>query len=389
MGRQFSFKNQELFYKLIPLFFLFGVLLSFQLWSTQRAFPSFPLISIEIPNWLDTILQYLFLGLISAFYMKKRWIKVFLAFLLLMLLLDQMRIQPWVYFYSLLLLPFLSNSNKINIKKFHQWCFVGLYIWSGINKLNPNFTHLIFESILVDGLKITNTVSIAALKTFSYSVPLLEIIAGVLLIFKKTRFWGVVFGALGHIFIIYYLLFGLKGNLVVVPWNLFLLFGLFFLFHKDQQTMEIPNATRLKTTLLIALFIFPIGNKIGWIDRAVAFSLYDGQLKSAYLLLEKENAELSQQAYVLENEIEQGKIVGFNSWAFKELNVPFYPERRFVKQLAKNYTSPVIITDLPLWDRTINQQFKTDDEKFSTQKKLGPIVFKEKVWIPNYRIEVP
>tara|TARA_R110000787_G_scaffold271939_5_gene379240 strand:+ start:19077 stop:19343 length:267 start_codon:yes stop_codon:yes gene_type:complete len=80
-----------------------------------------------------------------------------------------------------------------------------------------------------------------------------------------------------------------------------------------------------------------IGYVIGEVDKSVSFSLYDGKLKSLYLL---ENKMQENSLNFYKTLIKKGSIKDFNAWSFNEMNVPFYPEERFIRQLQLSGIDP-------------------------------------------------
>ena len=263
--------------------------------------------------------------------------------------------------------------------------FIVLYVWSGFHKLNQNFINFIFESILVDGFHITDIKTLTSLKNFGYVFPVIEVSIGVLLFFKSTRNIGVYFLIFTHLFILYYIIFGLHGNYVILPWNIFMMIGAIILFYDNKQRIIFPKGNLLKV-ILILIALLPIGFLFHRVDQSVSFSLYDGKQKGLYLL---ENESQNSSFNIDNNLMKQGNIKDYNLWSFKELNVPFYPEERFIKKLRKsNSTSKYLLTDIPLWNRNLLGKYKSDKELKEYQKldSLELIVFKRTLFFPIFKI---
>src|SRR5687768_10055149 len=111
----FSFSNLTidqrllLVRKAVCLFMLIGMLLTFNLWRVDRFFPLAPFVpwlnesSTQLNSLLLTVLT---LSLVAAIFSSKSiFISIVLCALIIILLQDQQRWQPWVYCYLLLLLP--------------------------------------------------------------------------------------------------------------------------------------------------------------------------------------------------------------------------------------------------------------------------------------------
>ena len=299
--------SSKSFIRILVITFAISFLLSFDLWGNDRTFPLFPILNLEI-NWIHKLLQYGFL--IIAFtcilFPKKNLIKIFLFFLIFLIFLDQIRLQPWVYFISLCLLP---------------------------------------------------------------------------------RKLGFIFLLTIHIFIIYYLVFGLRGNYVIIPWNILMIVASYFLFYSTESTMKIPQNNFLKILLLV-VSLLPVGFLMGKIDQTVSFSLYDGKLKSLYLL---ETNYKNTNNDIDETVIKKGYLKDFNAWTFNDMNVPFYPENRFVKQLQlleKNKGKKFLITEMPLWKRNLLGYYKTKEElkKYQLLDSIENVVFTKSLYFPKFKI---
>jgi len=380
--------SSKSFIRILVITFAISFLLSFDLWGNDRTFPLFPILNLEI-NWIHKLVQYGFLIITftSIIFPKKELIKIFLFFLFFLIFLDQIRLQPWVYFISLCLLPFALKIKETIALQYLRILFIVVYIWSGFHKLNESFIVFVFESILVDGFNINSTHLISSLKKLGYLIPIIEMSIGLMLLFKKTRKLGFIFLLTIHIFIIYYLVFGLRGNYVIIPWNVLMILASFFLFYSTESTIKIPHNVFLKILLLI-VSLLPVGFLMGKIDQTLAFSLYDGKLKSLYLL-EKNYKNTNND--IDETIIKKGHLKDFNGWSFHEMNVPFYPENRFIKQLKlskKNRGKKFLITEMPLWKRNLLGTYKTKKElkKYLLLDSIDNVVFTKGLYFPKFKI---
>ena len=164
--------------KAICLFLLLGMILSFNLWKADRFFPLSPF--VEGLNESNTRLNYflltvLALSLVAVFFSNKViFLRIALCFLIVILLQDQQRWQPWVYFYLLALLPFAIDSGlkqPISALICLQIVILGIYLWSGIHKFNSNFIDITFTNILTNFFQIKNEKIISVVKYGGYLVP--------------------------------------------------------------------------------------------------------------------------------------------------------------------------------------------------------------------------
>ncbi len=346
------------FLRVLSFLLLTSVLISFNLWTNDRTFEVFPIIKwISFPYYLSKLIQLILVAILFVLICcpKPKYIKILCVLFILLILEDQMRLQPWVYFYLLVLLPFISTKEKNTIVNYLRILFIGTYIWSGFFKFNPNFDHLIFESILIDGLRIYDPITIYSIKSFAFVIPIIEILMAIFLLFHRTRKIGVGLSISSHLLILFYLDFGLQGNWVIVPWNIFMIFSVVFLFRIRKEKFEFKISHQfLKATLTLALLL-PFGYFNDYVDQRLSFSLYDGRLRSLYQL----NSGSDTHYETLNDLIINGSIIDYNFWSFKELNVPFYPENRFIQKIKKSQkdNSTLIVTDLPSLETKFERDF--------------------------------
>ena len=184
-----------------------------------------------------------------------------LTSLVLLLVLDQARLQPWVYQYILVLgvllaYTFQKKEKRSEVYPVLSMIIVFMYLYSGLSKINPTF----FNEVSIWMIEpITQQVSVWAQGPFlmvSKGIPFLEIGVAVGLIFKSTRKYAGVILIMIHIFIL--ILIGPLGhdwNSVVWPWNIFsiLFILLLFIYNKGLDFRKIISASE---SLLFKFFFF-------------------------------------------------------------------------------------------------------------------------------------
>src|SRR6187455_3357883 len=188
-GLNFSFSNLTIDQRLLVvrkavcLFLLVGILLSFRLWQADRFFPLTPFIAglNESSTQLNSLLLIVIaLSLVAVILSNKIFfLRIALCALIIILLQDQQRWQPWVYFYLLVLLPFaidVDGRQPISILICVQIVIVGVYLWSGIHKFNANFIELTFTNILTNFLQIKNERIISVVRYGGYLVSISEVL---------------------------------------------------------------------------------------------------------------------------------------------------------------------------------------------------------------------
>jgi hypothetical protein len=347
---KFLLKDRPVSIRIISsLFFLIGIAVSFPLWMSQRAFPLAPIAGFipKFPAVIDVlIVVVLMLSLGLGILLQRRGIFiVILVVLFILLVQDQMRWQPWVYLYLMLLLPFASKIDKSKLTPYFQILIIGVYLWSGIHKFSPEFLDNTYRMILMDMFGIESEASIYNLRSLGYIIPAVEIAVPILLIIPKTRTIGVIGAIITHLFIGgLFVMIGI--NTIVYPWNIAMILLVITLFHQNPEPITIwkggSSLSLFFNVQAIILFILlPSLSLVERWDHYLSFSLYSGKTNLFYICVDNENAHRIdadlQQYYWQTETLTQGEMISMDAWAIGELNVPFYPEQRVFKKIAQSF----------------------------------------------------
>lgn len=337
---------------LILIAFIAGFLFSPHLWASKERF--FPVIrpfdipfSFTFPYDALCLLFFIISGTFWIF-LGKRWPGcIAIGCLLIELLQDQMRWQPWVYLYLLLLLPHLLRSgkkaNEQLILDCSQWIFAGVYVWSGIHKLNANFIHGTFAQI-------THAFGGEAMFTrwqnAGYLIPLIEMGTGICLLSTRFRKAGLCAAIVIHIAILFYLSpMVLNHNSIVYPWNVAMILMALVLFGKTRNP-ALPVLREMSGHPMAMLpaalvWLFPILNLSGHWDHYLSFSLYSDKPSTYYIAIEESQIgkidKRLQQYFVSIPGLQGGQLIDIDKWSHAELNVPFYPQLKSFKKLGLNF----------------------------------------------------
>lgn len=364
----------------IVVAFTVGILLSPKLWINEGRF--FPVVKLfdSIPNPaapFDLALPAVFvvLSLVWVFYDKKRIGLAALGCLAVMLCQDQMRWQPWVYLYLLMLLsyliPFDRTEREKSIITTLQWIIAGVYVWSGIQKLNPNFINGTFR-LMVDAIGSADLPQ--HWMKIGYAVPLVECSIGLALLTSRFRRAGVYMAVATHIIILAGLgPLGLSQNTVVYPWNIAMVCFVLLLFWSPKEN-HIANlrevwSSKLAMMLVAPVWIFPVLNFFGYWDHYLSFSLYSDKPSKFYIAIEQ--SELNkmdkrfEEYFVNIPGLQGGQIIDVDKWAFSELNVPFYPEVRCFKKLSMGFCEMGMNTDKVVFLELFKKGGQSGYNKFS------------------------
>lgn len=338
-------------YKIISISFLLGIVLSYKLWQSDRLFPLVPVFEAFTPfnNSFSLIFYILLISscLLGIFNYYKKGLVFFLLVLAVLLLQDQMRWQPWVYMYVLLLLGYLYFDKKGNdtlIINYLKSIVVGVYLWSAIQKIHPYFNETSFKSILKEVFLLQpEQIDILVSYQIGYSIPLIELCIPILLLLPKYRTIGVYLAILMHVFIIGYASpLSSNNNFIILPWNIALIGITTFLFYKNTSQFSVKSHF-LNYTALLLVWCLPLLNFFGLWDHYLSFSLYSGKIPYHYVTSTDDVfKDTAYQTYLVSSKkFNSDKVLNMYYWSMSELNVPFYPEPRVFKAVAKQLCNSV------------------------------------------------
>lgn len=348
----------SVYLKTIILIGLFcGMLLSPLLWIPHDGvFPQLPFLD-HLPafNGLTSVVLLVLFGIGSTL-----WIGAATRFsghiavlcLLLLLLQDQMRWQPWVYLYLLLLMPFLQRpGNKEDTRAISclQLLIPGVYVWSGIHKLHTGFIEGTF-TFFFEALSGMLPGKYACL---GYSIPLFEILTGIALLYPATRKAGMLMAILTHITILLLLTFATtRHNWVIFPWNVTLILLIVLLYGPRSEKRGLHRGMIRHPRYILPLlqvWIMPVFNFRGYWDHFLSFSFYSDKPAHFYIAVEESQVnkidKRLQDYFVPLPGMEGGRIIDIEAWSFAALNVPFNPEDRIFQKLIKRFDSTGIPRD--------------------------------------------
>ena len=325
-----------------------GLLLAPRLFLASRAFPRAPVVE----GWplfsapLDLIALgglLVALGGVALAPRPRWWAAAATSLALLLALDDQSRWQPWFFQYVVLLAALVIARDAADTLAAWRVVLVGLYLWSGIQKLNATFmTHLFpwlvepLGGVLPAGLH-------RMLLAGWIVVPAMEIAVAVGLLVPRLRNAAVVGAIATHAVVL-----GLLGplghgtNAVVWPWNAALaaLSTLLFWNAGPAAVLDVLVPRRLGAHAA-ALVVFGLLPALSFADRWDAYlsgALYSGNVKAAALSVSDAMvARLPDPArrHVTTNRM-GARVLDVWEWSMGELAVPSYPEDRVFRAVARD-----------------------------------------------------
>jgi hypothetical protein len=318
----------------------FGMLASMPLWMNGREFPLMPVFSqlpLLQPPWDQVLFGTLLALLVVACWFYRFGVLLFLLGSLFLVLADENRAQPWFYMYWIMLLLSLAPA-PANLAGC-RFALVAVYIWSGIQKYNPNFFKQVVPWFAYPAGKWLPPDSVQWIEWFIAAAPFVEIFIGLGLLFRFTRLAAVIAAVAVHVIALVFLgPLGHNINLVVWPWNLAMAALVLVLF----PAVPIARAADLKESLMVAVVLvlfalLPILSFFGKWPSYLSFAVYSGNLATADIFVTESFRDRvpdslrpfvqpTQQPY--DPKIQGPYVFNYHQWAMKELRVPTLPEPR-------------------------------------------------------------
>ena len=344
---------------------LIGILISWPAWQSDRLYPLSP-ITGEI-DWLNQF-TLIFTGLLVLSLGLSLWQKrnlnlfslVSLLSLIPLVFLDITRLQPWVFHYGALLFlltyaNFASALRTTQILDASRLIVVGIYFWSGVQKMNTAFITEVFTWVSKPLWTTFGDPGLSIAFTIGIVIPFIEAAFAIGLLTKRFRKISIIGSGLMLIFITLVLILGHSWNIVVWPWNFAIFAMVFILFYRLDDTLpEIINRSKKNILALLALIFFilmPIGNFFGQVDHYLSWSLYSGHVPTAFVTANHTTINhligKSDDKNLPKDYLEQ---ISFVTLSTKNMNLVPYPEERvffnIFNNLCQNYPESNLIFTL-------------------------------------------
>lgn len=319
-----------------------SLLLSYKTWVTTRIFPLTPLWEgfPSPPYPYDHVVYGLLFVLLVpiAVLRRPRWFIVAFAVVAgLLALWDQQRWQPWFYQYMFMLgaLAFYgrggSEDSRGRALNACRIVVVGIYLWSGLQKVNAGFVIYIWPFMTGPILSYLPDAAGTIAPYFAFMGPLVEICIGIGLITRRFRNAAVILTFALHAFILFTISpLGHNFNNVVWPWNLAALSATVLLFWRTPGVSfrEIFGGGWYNKLVILLFLIMPIFHFANLWDSFLSATLYSGHTKRAFIYVSDVNKESLPPQLQRSFEAGNDNDVQLIEWTFDELNTPVFPENR-------------------------------------------------------------
>jgi hypothetical protein len=333
-----------------------GMLVSPRLWfGAGRSLPRAPIIEllpgfISAHDYLLSILLLIALVLSTISSRPRRYLFSVALLTMSLVLLDQTRLQPWVYQYAIILTLLacappgaVDGESGGPVVAANQLVVAMLYFWSGAQKLSWSFGHEVVPALL-ESTRIHLSPTIASyVPAAAIGVAICETLIGGALLFRKTRQAAVLSALIMH-FIVLLTLVTAWRNSVVWPWNIGMMLMVMLLFRRSdrqlgrQQWRVSDRLYHLPKLVLVLCGVLPALSFAGWWDLYLSAALYSGRTPVAVMHISpgaRDRFPITAQQQMFTTS--RGELMlPFYEWSLSELNVPPYPEVRVYRQLARH-----------------------------------------------------
>ena len=327
--------------------FAAGLLLAPRLFLATRAYPRVPVLDgwplLAAP--FDAVVVGALLAALGGVALAPRprwWAAAATALALILAADDQSRWQPWFYQYGFMLAALAVARDTDATLGAWRAVLVGLYLWSGIQKLNVTFMANIFPW-LVEPLTGVLPAGLQRVVLGGWMVvPVMEIAVAVGLLVPRLRNAAVVVALATHAVVL-----GLLGplahatNAVVWPWNAAMAALVALLFWRrgaPAAHVLIPRRLGVHAAALAFFGVLPALSFVGRWDAYLSGALYSGNVSVAALSVgESAMARLPDVArrHVSRNRL-GANVLDVWEWSMDELAVPSYPEHRVFRAVARD-----------------------------------------------------
>lgn len=343
--------------KITCIYWLFAKLMSWRIWTTNRLLPAAPFFECfdHIPSVIHTVLFVLSLSLMVLLFFRSDifFLIGLLTIEILSCLLDQNRWLPWEYLYIFIIFIFIVNANsQKRIPSAITFLLASTYFYSGLCKLNEGFLQTVWTNMMLNNfLKVP--AHIAGQNWIHYGgylIGVIELLAGVGLLFIKTQVKSAKALIAMHLFVLLLLgPLGFKGYEVLWPWNMAMILFLYFIFLKNNERIIVfqPVTKGWNKLVLICWGILPALSFLGYWDKNLSSNLFSANLPGMVICIKDTSACKQLQRFCYKKDSPntcngQAKI-DIQTWARVETNVSVYPEMRVYKiiqeKLEKQYGS--------------------------------------------------
>ncbi|MDE3214720.1 MAG: hypothetical protein KGM98_15940 [Bacteroidota bacterium] len=347
-ARTYWSTRESMVVRVIAVSWIVAKVMTWKLWNTDRIFPLAPVMDfLTSPAWFQLglyIIALATLALLVALPANRSFLILLILVEILSCLFDQNRWQPWEFEYLMMMAAiWLNRRDKKSGLELTGWIMVSVYFFSGIQKMGPTFDLGVMGFIKSHfGPGQQGRILDGVINHCGYVLGGIETLSSLFLLNGYLRRFGVsLLIAMHFIIIALFGPWGLHYDLIILPWN-----GAFaglgwVLFWKKPS----PNPTlapfRKGRNLLFAflLMICPILNFFGKWDYFLSSALFSFKTPELFIYVHEETTPHALVPFYIHTQKPSGEnldtFINVRTWAFRELGVPAYPQKRIYLQIQK------------------------------------------------------
>ena len=259
------------------------------LWLPHPFFTPIPVLGDGVPQVLHGPMLVALIGLLLpvpfvAEAWRRRLLAAWCALFFVRTALDRATWQPYFFQYSFLLLALAVERGRRALD-IARLVFVATYFWAGLSKINGTFVKFGIEAVF---RPIESWFPVGLLIEAGYLVPVVEMLAGPLLLWRRTRrFAAAVIVAMHGLTLVNIGPFGLDDQHIIWPWNAAsaVLVLLLFTRFKDPCVRRVlwPGRSLVHAVVAALFGVAPALGYVGAWDPYLALKLYSYRTYEAYL----------------------------------------------------------------------------------------------------------
>jgi hypothetical protein len=327
------------------------------LWTPQTVFPQVPVIAElgRLPAAIEWIaLAAMLLALTVVLLVPPRsnfWrqgLGVFAAMLVLLMLIDQHRCQPWAYEFVLIALV-LANARSDAALMLLRWLAIGIYVWSAWSKCDVTFTATLGQQFLNALLHWAdfNDWPETPRRVLASLFPVGELALALLLAIPKCRSWGLGASVLLHLMLLAALgPSGLQHKPGVLLWNVWFIVQNVLLFwpasaapaNCEPPSKDEPLPAAALYVVAVAL-MWPVVEAWQYCDHWPAWSVYAPRVERTSLFVhrgERDQLPLALHPFLEPSSDDANWLrLRLDLWSLAMLDAPLYPQNRFQVAVAE------------------------------------------------------
>jgi len=337
---------------------LFAV--TWRLWTPQTVFPQIPFVATagRIPPAVEfglaglLCVSLILAGALPARFDWRRWAwGVFAVSAIVLIAIDQHRLQPWAYQFVLIAVVLCGSTEQRGLPLL-RLLVIGIYFHSALSKFDASFldTHgqqLTAAAAGAFGVSLKE-LSDGVRRLIAASLPIGELVAAAGLFWRRTRRIAVLLSVLMHAVLLLALgPWGLDHKPAVLIWNLFFVAQNIALFWEPVRGSDPPTdgfiashtplrwhqlRDGLTAAVIYAATLLPFLEPFGYFDHWPAWALYASHPERVTVTvrcLKRDDLPENVRRFTEPESAGAWCRVDLDRWSLETLNVPVYPQGRY------------------------------------------------------------